>query len=253
MTINKDFCRYLKWDSDFFGKRIAKITANQLTPEKYCSIKDWCQDNQIDCLFFLVDTSDSQSIRLAEDNNFRFVEVRVTLEMLLKNRGLIPDRWIKPEIQIRPAKSSDREALVDMSKNSYTNSRWYFDPCFDKEKCDAYYQTWVSKSLDGYADYILVAEKNGEVLGYLSGNHFQRAKPATYGLLAVHEKARGLGIGPALAYYGLDYHNNLGAKKILAVTQGRNIVLSRLLMKVGFILKDVQIYYHKWFSNCDTP
>lgn len=250
MTPDNEFCRYLQWDSDFFGKRIAKVTEKQLTPGNYPAIRGWCLDNQIDCLFFLAETSDSESIRLAEDNNFRLVEVRVTLELLLKNQDRITQRWSNPEIQIRPANSGDRAALVAMSENSYTNSRWYFDPCFEQEKCDSYYQTWISNSLDGYADYVLVAEKNGEVLGYLSGDHSKKDKPATYDLLAVHEKARGLGIGPALAYSGVDYHAKMGTKKILAVTQGRNIVLSRLLMKVGFILKNVQLYYHKWFSNC---
>ena len=253
MTSDNELCKYLNWDSDFFGKRIAKVNAARITPEIYSSINQWCLENQIDCLFFLADTSDSQSIRVAEDNKFRLVEVRITLELLIKNRDISETKWMKPEVHIRPANSGDRDALVEISGNSYTNSRWYFDPCFEKEKCDAYYQTWISNSLDGYADYVLIAEKNGEVLGYLSGNHYQDNKPATYDLLAVHEKARGLGIGPALAFRGVDYHASMKAKKILAVTQGRNIVLSRLLMKVGFILKDVQIYYHKWFSNCNTP
>lgn len=252
MTINTELCRYLHWDSDFFGKRIAKVNVERLTPDIYSSIKAWCLDNQIDCLFFLADTSDSQSIHLAEDNKFRLVEIRITLELMLKNHEKSANKWIKPDVQIRPANTGDRGALVEISENSYTNSRWYIDPCFEQDKCNEYYKTWISNSLDGYADYVLVAEKNGEVLGYLSGNHYQDNKPATYELLAVHEKARGLGIGPALAFYGVDYHAKMMAKKVLAVTQGRNIVLSRLLMKVGFILKDVQIYYHKWFSNCDA-
>jgi dTDP-4-amino-4,6-dideoxy-D-galactose acyltransferase len=253
MTTNNEFCKYLQWDSDFFGKRIAKINVERITPEIYSSIKVWCLENQIDCLFFLADTSDSESIRVAEDNKFRLVEVRITLELLLKNRIKKENKWIKPDVQIRPANKGDRGALVEISENSYTNSRWYFDPCFEQKQCDAYYRKWISNSLDGYADYILVAEKNGEVLGYLSGNHYINDKLATFDLLAVHEKARGLGIGPALAFSGVDYHAKMMAKKILAITQGRNIVLSRLLMKVVFILKDVQIYYHKWYSNCDTP
>ncbi|MCI0561736.1 MAG: hypothetical protein MN733_24870, partial [Nitrososphaera sp.] len=78
-------CQYLDWDSDFFGCRIARITAHRLNHETIERIMMWCDSHHIDCLYFLGDIADKSTLRLAEDNKFRLMDIRVTLEKQLED------------------------------------------------------------------------------------------------------------------------------------------------------------------------
>jgi len=244
-----DPCNFLSWDSDFFGIRIGKITERKLSPSVINAIQEWSSANKIDCLYFIADSDDIQSIRLAEENFFRNVEIRISYELSLK--GWDPDtRKVRnPDVQLRIARSDDIQALIDMSKDSFVNSRWYFDPDFPKEKTRAYYPVWIKNSVNGYADFVLVAELEGQVLGYISGNRGNDGLDGTLEIMAVRPEARGLGIGHELFSGGLDWHVRDGRKNIVTNTQGRNITTNRMLIRLGLIIKDVQIYYHKWFSD----
>ena len=52
-------CRFLDWDSDFFGRRMARANVNRLTPESLRQIQSWCDSQRIDCLYFLADSADA--------------------------------------------------------------------------------------------------------------------------------------------------------------------------------------------------
>ena len=249
MNSQIEHCQFLSWDSDFFGLRIGKITEGTLSPSVIDAILAWSSANKIDCLYYIADSDDIQSIRLAEENGFRNVEIRISYELSLD--GWDPDtRKIRnPDVHLRIARSDDMQILIDMSTDSFVNSRWYFDPDFPKDKTRAYYPIWIKNSVNGFADFVLVAELKGQVLGYISGNRGKDGLEGTLEIMAVRPEARGLGIGHELFSGGLDWHVRNGTKNIVTNTQGRNITTNRMLIRLGLIIKDVQIYYHKWFSN----
>src|SRR5512135_2662223 len=83
-----EFCQYLEWDSEFFQRRIARVIGNRLSQEMIDPIMNWCGFRNINCLYFLADSDDSTTIRLAEDNAFRFVDIRMTLEKRLEGSPL---------------------------------------------------------------------------------------------------------------------------------------------------------------------
>ena len=71
--------QYLNWDSEFFGLRIAKLSKSQLNSATMAETLSWCVQNSIDCLYFLADSNDQATIRLAEDNHFRLVDLRISM------------------------------------------------------------------------------------------------------------------------------------------------------------------------------
>jgi hypothetical protein len=75
-------CQALEWDSDFFGRRIARVQC-QLTPATAQDAVAWCWQNRIDCLYLTVACHDVPAVRVAEANGFQLVDLRITLERQL--------------------------------------------------------------------------------------------------------------------------------------------------------------------------
>src|SRR3954447_12980862 len=72
-------CRYLDWDSQFFGFGIAAVNGARFTPESVADIVTWCEARKIRCLYFLIDNTDLEKVSLAEQNGFHLVDIRMTL------------------------------------------------------------------------------------------------------------------------------------------------------------------------------
>jgi len=239
-------CEYLDWDSNFFGRRIARAQVNRLDAELVQSIMAWCQSRQIDCLYFLCDADDSGTIRLAEDNGLRCVDVRVTFEWQL-GKSSLKSSGAGPNV-IRSCVPEDVPALRAIAQVSHRDTRFYNDPHFSAALCDSLYETWIAKSCNGYADAVLVAEVGGRPAGYVSC-HLRDQNSGQIGLVGVSANAQGQGLGPKLVAESLRWFAEHGAARVTVVTQGRNIRAQCLYRRCGFLTHSVQLWYHWWFPN----
>lgn len=242
-------CELLPWDSDFFGVRVARVNAGRLTAERAAQINAWCARNAIDCLYFLADSDDATTTRLAEDHAYRLVDLRMTYA-----HAGVPAT--SPAPPLRPATAADLPALERIAAVSYTDSRYYYDPCFRREQCDALYTAWVRNSVGGYADAVHIADEAGQVGGFISC-HLTRAAGdgslrGSIGLVGVAENLRGRGVGGRLVGGALAWFARQGARPVTVVTQGRNLGAQKLYQRAGFTIQQVQLYYHKWYGNCLT-
>jgi len=243
-------CQFLPWDTDFFGHRIARVNRQRFDHDFLGDVCNWCKDHSIDCLYFLARADDPQTVLLAEDHGFRLVEVRITLE-----RSLLDwDPEIRPKasenVYVRPVRHEDLPVLQDIAGKSYIDSRFYFDKCFSQDKWRAYYRTWIRKSCEGGADLALVAEQEGQVVGYITGLVARDKAEGIYELTGVEPSVRGNGVGQELFRSGLDWYVRAGVQHIQVVTQGRNVKVQRMILRHGFLTCSCQLYYHKWFSMC---
>lgn len=240
-------CQYLTWDSTFFGRRIANVTVNRLTGQTMQQIQSWCDVQRIDCLYFLADSSDSETVTLAEDAGFRFVDIRVTLERKIEQLPSSGDT----RGSIRPYRADDLSTLRNIARVSHHDSRFYHDKKFPESLCDALYETWIEKSAHGYADIVWVATLQDEPLGYISCHWAPSGNPRI-GLFAVAKQAQGLGLGKHLLLEGLRWFAQKGVPTVSVVTQGRNIRGQRLYQGCGFVTRSMQLWYHYWPSS-KTP
>lgn len=248
MTESAAPCLFLEWDTSFFGSRIARLNSPRLTQTLLDQVLDWCQNQAIDCLYFLADSDDPQTVWLAQNHTFRLVEVRYTLERSLKNW----DPETRPRdaqgVIIRGALPEDIPALQEIAKTSYLDSRFYFDPNFSEEKWGTYYATWVGNSCQGGADLALVAIKDETVIGYITGLVDKQTHEGIYELTGVAESARRSGVGQELFRSGMDWYVQHQVDYLWVATQGRNIATQRMIQRHGFLSKSCQLYYHKWFT-----
>lgn len=239
-------CRFLEWDTEFFGLRIACVVGHRLNRERARAILKWCADHAIECLYFLADLDDPETIGLAQEYGFHLVDVRVTLQCEV---GDLDHRCGEPSgVQVRPARPDDRPILQAIARSIDYASRFYFDPGFSKEACAALYATWIRRSCEGAADVVLVAETDGRPVGYVAG-HLCDESHGHIGLVGVADEVRNRGVGRALICGALRWFQGQGVRTVSITTQGRNVAAQRLYQRCGFLTQSVQIWYHKWMHR----
>lgn len=207
----------------------------------------WCQSEAIKCLYFLADSDHADSIRLAEQNCFNLVDIRMTFDLHLTDMDAITAQGLS-EVSIRSSRLDDLPYLRAIARDIYHDSRFYYDPHFPKERADALYATWIEKSCKGYADRVLVLEKDGEPVGYITC-HISNPQVGRIGLVGVHHAVQDVGAGQPLVYSALWWFASCGVERVEVVTQGRNCKAQRLYQRCGFLTRSVQLWYHKWFST----
>jgi dTDP-4-amino-4,6-dideoxy-D-galactose acyltransferase len=240
----ENLCDYLDWDSEFFGHRIARVASNRLTKESLEGVFRWCRENSIECLYFLADAADKRSATLAADNGFRFVDVRVTYEKSLE----VEEDLGEKASEIRLSVPQDIPALSEIASLSHHDSRFYFDPGFSEAACDRLYATWIEKSCRGYSEAVLVAEIEGQAVGYIS-LHLNQENKGQIGLVGVDSQARGHGLGKKLINESLRWFASQGVRRVTVITQGRNLAAQRIYLKSGFLPTLVEVWYHRWFRK----
>ncbi len=245
-----EVCQFLPWDTDFFGRRIARATVHRLNPETAKSILEWCMTHAVECVYFLADSDHAETVRLAEDYGFRIVDIRVTLQCDTRDRLTRISNDLSQPVGVRHWRQSDIPALQAIARTSYGDSRFYFDPCFPISSCEALYETWIKRSCEGYADAVLVGEVNNQPVGYVSCHLINDTPRGQIGLVGVGSQVRGRGLGQTLIDHSLRWFAEHDVEVVEVVTQGRNIAAQRLYQRCGFLTHSVQLWYHKWMSDC---
>lgn len=240
-------CRILDWDTSFFGLRIARVTEHRLTVDRLAAIEAWCAEQGVECLYFLADADDDPTVALAELAGFHLVDVRITYERLLEEE--LDPVVTGPRLRIRPVEPRDLDHLKALARINHTDTRFFTDPRFSKERTAELYATWIEKSLNGYADATFVAEAVGEARGYITCHLEREHSAGSIGLTGVDADWRGHGIGRALVHASLHWFARQRLTKVSVVTQGRNIGAQRLYQRSGFVSASVQLWYHRWFAN----
>lgn len=241
-------CELLPWDTEFFGRRIARVCGTALTTELAVQIDDWSRDNRVEALYFLSRADDPAVIRTAERHGFGLVDVRVTFEYTA-GRSNCPDRSAGAEgILIRPFQPEDLLALQAMARSGHRDTRFFSDPHFSPQRAEDFYSTWITLESQGRAQMVFVAAGvPNQPVGYISCHLSKGCAEAQIGLVGVIPAVRGRGIGRTLVLAAVDWCQSQGAQMVTVVTQGRNRDAQRLYQRCGFLTRDLQFWYHKWY------
>jgi len=238
----------LPWDSAFFGVSIARARTSCLDESICSAMLEWCGSRGIDCLYFLCPIGDAPTQRLLTDHAFQSVGVRVTL-----SRSSAEADGGRVSGQFRPATVDDIPRLRAIALASHRDTRFHADGHFDPARCDELYATWIEKSVQGYATQVVVADRDGAAVGYITlhidVDDAPAAGTARIGLFAVDERWRGQGIGRDLLRHSAQVLLEQGVGDTSVVTPGSNTGALKLYKSAGFRTTDVSLWYHRWFSN----
>jgi dTDP-4-amino-4,6-dideoxy-D-galactose acyltransferase len=247
-----DLCRLLEWDSSFFGFCIARVQVDRLTEETISQIDAWCSENHVRCLYFLARPDDPATTRLAEDNSFRLVDVRLTFARDLPSPIGGSEISHDGAALVRTARPEDLEVMRRIARESHRTTRFYYDPNFPPHLRESLYETWITQSCQGYADRVLVAELDSLPVGYLTCHLYSAQGMGSIGLVGVSSHVQGRQIGQQLVREALSWFAAQGAREVSVVTQGRNLGAQRLYQRCGFLTRSVQLWYHRWYEREGT-
>ncbi|HRF96978.1 MAG TPA: GNAT family N-acetyltransferase [Aggregatilineales bacterium] len=236
-------CEFLEWDTNFFQRRIGRATVSELDNTLMQAILTWCDDNKIDCLYFLSHPEHAVTAQLLTAHQFDFVDIRMTLE----KTNIQDQKPFTPDVKIRPHQESDIPRLKQIASQSYRASRFYFDTHFPNALCDQFYEVWIEKSCSGYADMVLVCEINNQPAGFVTCSI--KDGQGQIGLVGVDATTRGKGVGYQTLMASLQWFHDNNCQTIEVVTQGRNVTAQRLYQRCGFVTKSVELWYHFWTKN----
>jgi dTDP-4-amino-4,6-dideoxy-D-galactose acyltransferase len=253
------------WDSDFFGTRIARVTAPRVTGAGLSHIVRDATAASIQCLYLLSDADDDETVRAAEGSGFSLVDVRLTLECAIRGRSG-PDIPGTPKgapyavidegapsaatdadglSVVRAARVDDLPALMALARVSHRNTRFHRDRHFDPARSDELYAVWIERSVRGeLADVVWVVDVDSGARGYLTMS--RDAASATIGLVAVDEAYRGRGYGDQLLRTALQWAADQNLPRVSVVTQGHSAAAVRFYERAGFITRRVEFWYHGW-------
>jgi ribosomal protein S18 acetylase RimI-like enzyme len=197
-------------------------------------VDTWAERNRVVCLYFLA-ADEPGLAATAEAAGFRLVDVRVEL-----GRGAAGD----DAGAVRPARPEDEPELRRIARSNHPITRFYADPRFADERCDDLYETWIARSLEGWAEAVLVAEADGLPAGYVSVH-----ADGSIGLIGVDPDARGRGLGRELVLGAVAWSRERGLREVSVVTQARNVPALRTFERCGFLTRDVGLWFHKWYDR----
>jgi ribosomal protein S18 acetylase RimI-like enzyme len=235
----------LDWDTNHFGIVMASMTIRQ--KEKIhsksdidsliCEAMDMAHKEGIEHVTVKLASDSKKLIHSCEDRGFRLMDTRVEFIFDYKDTKIID---IKNQCIIREGKAEDEEKLVSISIESFSNyiDRFHSDEKIDNVKADKLYELWVRNSYKGYADSIIIAEVEGEIVGFSTFKEFvsqtdSGEKIGEIVLSAVSKKARGKGVYTSMINEGV----KMGLRRmnyLLVKTQIDNIAVQKAWASLGF-------------------
>jgi len=255
--------RFLPWDTQIFSKKMA-MTQHLIATGTYeeragilnalvKKLIERAHDAGVKHLAIKADTADTSCIHSVGGQDFKLMDVLVVYSFDFSKSQL---GEMKYSLKIRGQEEGDVESVVDVSRSSFHNyiDRFHSDPTLDDQQCDTLYAEWARNScLRLVADYVTVAEDDGEVVGFATSkmhkgiNEFIDRKLGEIVLVCVSPKARGGGLYTSFIHQGLEQFRGK-ADVVQVVTQINNIAVQRAWSNLGFRLIGSRCTFHKWIQ-----
>ncbi|WP_205454737.1 GNAT family N-acetyltransferase [Clostridium botulinum] len=247
-----------EFDTQHFGIIMANLNENHTIDISKFEIDDiekifevvikQCKIKRINHIALKTATKDYKIIHAAEKKGF--VLENVSMEYAF-DYSVEKIRDITSLCKIRESTKDDLKTVLAISKDTFKNfSRFHYDENLSNQKADELYEKWIINSFKGYADKILVAENNGEVVGFCTlKNNFvniQGEKACGAILAGVSPNARGLGVYKAMINEAIKLGSKLSnVRYIASSTQAQNVFVQRAWSELGLKIYCCKYIFHK--------
>jgi dTDP-4-amino-4,6-dideoxy-D-galactose acyltransferase len=238
-------CKSLDWDSDHFNRRIAQVKKPILYRDDFKKIDHWCITNNIDCVYYLKDLSNSTKSDIEESNNFRLVDTRVEFKLKIENLPI--EQQFDKEIKVISLGHQINNELLMISDKNINNTRFYNDTNFDQNLVKEMYQIWIKKSCNDPFSTVVIAEINNRIVGFITFKHGHE-EITTIGLVAIDKNYQRLGIGKSIMNECIHLCYKQKKTRISVATQLNNQPAIKFYERFGFKVLKKSNWYHKWYT-----
>ena len=234
-------------DSARFGFVVAKVDdfTTGIDP-----LLDLFRANSVKLVISRVPSADISLLNELEDRGFRIKDTQLTYRYSLANKAALAPIESK-DFRVRKFEPRDTDGLIRVARESFSGYGHYAaDPKLDPVKCAEIYEDWARNTCRDpkVADQIIVADKDGALIGYLSfkiksaGNE----KYAAGGMGAVSNEHRSLGVFSAIVRAGLKW----GEETALAWEEhnviAANLPVNHAFIRCGFRPSHSVVTLHAW-------
>ena len=231
----------LKWDSRFFGYRVAKISAKEIHIDKLKLILNECKNNNIKLIYLFSEFEDVVTNNAAKSIGSLLVDNKITYSKRIIDEFYEFDNCIKPFEILNP-----NEKLIRLALQSGLYSRFKLDTNFKNNEFEKLYTEWIINSVNHkIADLVLVYYENNVELGVITFK--KKNNYIEIGLLGVDEVARGRSLGTKLLNATFAHMKNHGITNVKVSTQKANINACSFYKRLSFIQEKSENIYHIWF------
>ena len=254
------------WESDLLGEKAAVINAliiDAAFEEKLqvalSLLEHAIQQATADGVKFLLSktyTDDITSIHALELHGFLLMDTIV--DSIFDYRRVSLEKIVPPTIAedviLRLATPADRDQLVDVARQSFGAhfGRFHADERIGIELATQFYEQWMHSSIDGYADWIHLAEINKHIVGFSIWKKpsplesMLKVRVGHYSIAGIHPDYHGRGLFTALTYAGMKSLNGI-ADIIEGPTHVNNYGVQKGYSKMGWrVVSDARHAFHKW-------
>ncbi len=258
------FCE-LPWDSKLFNRKMGSIkhlivsaeyneilkTSNALISETI----QWAKEKKYEFILRKINTDDVTSIRALETNGFKLVDTLLdyVYDPYKKPFTNLTQPVLTAGASIRLATFEDETELISIAHQAFKNhfGRYHSDENIPRDDANKVYEEWITSSLKGYADFIIVLEIDGKIAAYSiwrnpTDEELKENLPiGHYSLGAVHPDFYGMGLFYAITYEGMR-RLVTKVKCIEGPTHVNNYPVQRGYAKLGWQIFDAHHSFHRW-------
>lgn len=231
----------LKWDSNFFGFGVAKISGTEKNDGELRQTLSHLKQKDVRLVYFSISPQDKSGNESAKKNGGLLVDVKRTYERAYK----VGFERFSENNYIKLYESNLlTDSLISLSLQAGIYSRYKSDIHFSEAQYQELYTLWIENSVNkSIADKIFVYKKTDDIIGLLTLAF--KKDHAEIGLVSVDERYRGKKIGSALLETAIS-ESFFKSFPCRVVTQKANTAACALYEKYDFGLIDEDNFYHFW-------
>ena len=255
------------WDSQITGRRIGAVehlavisddrAAVEILHELIDALTRSLAGRGTQCLVCKVRSDALPKIHALEQRDFLLMDTLVDFVFDFSRTPLenisLPTRDSK--LKIRRAARQDLPALMAINEKAFGAyfGRYHADPQMPPGAATKIYAEWVRSALEGWADWILVAEVDDKIAGYgLWRKPFKieaknSIRVAHYDLAAIDPEFRGRGLWTALMLDGMRIAREF-AQYIIGPVHVGNYPVQHSLQKFHWRSSGARHSFHKWLK-----
>ena len=255
------------WDSRVIGQRIGTLKHLAVDFENSAGGKavealvnqsvEHAAKCGVECLTAKVYPRDTVTIHALERNGFLLMDTLVY--HLFDFSYMSFDQVIYPRrpggLSTRLGEPADLPEILEIAERAFKNhfGRYNADSRMPPGAARDVYREWARSSFSGWADWVIVSEVRGKIVGYAvwkKGSALEAKHGFDiiyYNLVAIHPHFAGRGVFAALSYDSMqmlrDYANHL-----VAPTHVTHSAVHRLGFEFGWQISGARHSFHKWLT-----